>query len=960
MKNNFKRNILLFFALINIFFLSAVSTNADWFSLSNGVQVENDILNDLGVNKGELKNMIQTANVMRQKKSAPQVMLNFSPTNPVPGEKVTVTATPTYFLNTQENQYFTWILKNKKCTDSTVSGCDLDGNGDVDVEDFKIKAARIIASNDFTWDADGDGNPDASIYGADSDSDGYQSSFGGDDQKGKTGHCYFHDIESGNEYEFADCKHLFPQPFSDKTETGNGGFGKDEEAFWRTNPKAKDTAGTGDVDEANVVGLGRSSFTFNYSAGDKIGVAVEGISTEPTQDANASYKTMWAFNTTTCSSSSLDNDPSKTSYPKTTTTGPVITTFTVTGPPDLDCTKSITTTVKNDILTGTRINDNATIRSYTTITTTITCIDHITLISATPPSPYLPLTVESFATCGYGEVTTTDPNQDPPTPIVTYTCAGSDLENQPVLDADEKPDVDGLNNCLEDSLVTPAEGGGSKQQMDVTITYGPENPINDESVDGTGTGDELSFKSTVVGGQNPGYLNYEWQVYASDDPSTDDWGVALSKTKLKDATQTIGLGVDTFKFKLNFQGTETTKNYLKIKLIVKDSVADETADVSIKEGKSDVIVHFSSSKDAYIKVYPTLVSLNATNELLISAIDDDTTKEKCLFTDDSIAPSTITPAAICEVAKNEILAIEIINKDALGNTIYDDFLWTVDGKTLTCPSDKFIGCVTTPDTNGNQVQSNISYFPILKEIDSEYLIGLSAVNTTTGKQVNLTRAFKVVNPSVKIKPTEKTSGQYTCRGMLLGNYIDLDGKPWPDRSETTFKALTGNNIKLTPVFSGINLSALEDIKNYQWTIDGQIINQSNVTEYGGYGIDPATGVLTLPEKNTDESYTISFSMLYTQDASKKKALNKYWDLSYNNFYEKQLTHAIGIKMVSAATELAKAKTPNQKILATISAGIPSYIAFLFRLGLSGFVLIFGTKILLFLSPKTKKYHYNDF
>lgn len=89
------------------------------------------------------------------------------------------------------------------------------------------------------------------------------------------------------------CGHLFPKSGADVT--GNGSFGKDEEKFWGTDPNDPDTADNGNKDEANVVGLGQSTFTWNYVSGDEVGVAVEGTSMIPTKHNDSSYMIMWAF-----------------------------------------------------------------------------------------------------------------------------------------------------------------------------------------------------------------------------------------------------------------------------------------------------------------------------------------------------------------------------------------------------------------------------------------------------------------------------------------------------------------------------------------------------------------------------------------------------------------------------------------------------------------------------------------
>lgn len=101
------------------------------------------------------------------------------------------------------------------------------------------------------------------------------------------------------------CDHLFPN--ADKAAkqiTGDGSFTQREEQFWGTDPQDPSTANNGQKDEANVAGLGQSSFTWNYVAGDQVGVAVEGMSLYQTKYDNSTGMIMWAFSKGDCP---LDN-----------------------------------------------------------------------------------------------------------------------------------------------------------------------------------------------------------------------------------------------------------------------------------------------------------------------------------------------------------------------------------------------------------------------------------------------------------------------------------------------------------------------------------------------------------------------------------------------------------------------------------------------------------------------------
>lgn len=106
------------------------------------------------------------------------------------------------------------------------------------------------------------------------------------------------------------CRHLFPN--APGRESGDGTFGIDEERFWRTNPADDSTAENGNKDEANIVGLGRVDFTWNYAAGDQVGVVVEGNSLFTTKHDDSSFKTMWAFSKNDCPMSEAEGTGSYT------------------------------------------------------------------------------------------------------------------------------------------------------------------------------------------------------------------------------------------------------------------------------------------------------------------------------------------------------------------------------------------------------------------------------------------------------------------------------------------------------------------------------------------------------------------------------------------------------------------------------------------------------------------------
>lgn len=918
MKKSLKKIFALAVIALNLFSLSTPIAYGASFSLSNPLGVMNSIFSSLGVNKSELQYAVKSFNVSRRKKTPPSLSLTFEPANPVPGEKVIVTATPTYFMNATEDLYFTWYLKNKRCFDKELDGsdykskfaqgdfakCDLNESGEVNIEDYKIKAMRLLANNDFDWE-----NAD---YSKDTDDDGYRAISGGADQVGKDSHCFVHNIESGDEYEIT-CGHLFPNSPSDTT--GDDSFSSSEEEFWHTNPKNKDTAQTGKTDEANVVGLGKNVFSFTYTAGDQIGVVVEGVSIEPTQYADASYRTMWAFTKNKC-----DITSGSSGYPKIGTPSVV----TQLNTPSENYTTTITTTETESVVSDTQVNDLASIRTTTSTRTLITYTDPDTQETTTTSD-----STETSRTCSQEEIEQ------------GVTCSGADAINQIITTSTMS--ISDLNNCLYENFVTPAEGGELNEKLEVALSSLPENPLNDPS--GNGNGDILSFNASVTNANNASYLNYAWEVFAGDETDSDEWGNPIPKNKLSEPTQTSGLGIKTLSFKLNFKPTDFSpvgvKKYLKVRVTVKETLSEGGE----REGHADIIVPISSSEER-IKVYTAKVT-DGKIDLPAKKNSADLKKlERCVVT--SSTTNTLIPQAVCEIAKNEIIAVSIDNGTDSASSVYTDFLWTVDGETQTCPDTSFEDCL---DANGRSTAQ--TYFPVLKNSGDNYTVNLSALNKNTGERLELTRVFSVSTPEIKIVPQEKNaSGEFTCRGLLLGNYLDFNDKTYEDRSDSEFQALTNHEIELLPAFFGaIGQKSFATPKDYpyKWNVDGVTIDAQNSTNFG-YSIDLANyGKLILPPKNIGEKYRVSLSTIFTPTNAMRQVLNKHWGVTYDEFYEKKLKDQVEIEMVS--TEIAQKENSSQKIFATVSSGIPSYISFLFRIALSGAAIILAMKIIFFVLPK---------
>lgn len=89
------------------------------------------------------------------------------------------------------------------------------------------------------------------------------------------------------------CSHQFAE--GGGTDTGDGTFNLEDEIFWGTDPNNPNTSGNGNLDEANVAGLGRNELTWRYLPGDKVGVIIEGSSFIGTKHDDSSKQITFAL-----------------------------------------------------------------------------------------------------------------------------------------------------------------------------------------------------------------------------------------------------------------------------------------------------------------------------------------------------------------------------------------------------------------------------------------------------------------------------------------------------------------------------------------------------------------------------------------------------------------------------------------------------------------------------------------
>lgn len=912
----------------------------------------------LGLNPGELKKIFKPANTLSYKKNPPAVSLIFTPTNPVAGEKITATASPSRFLNDPTKLYYTWFLKHntddgiKKRDDKTLGknidcdgdgNCDLNNDADIDIEDYKIEAMRILANGGFEWTA--------ATYKENTDNDSYDAAFGGDDQKGKEKHCFFQKIDTGSEYEI-DCNHLFPS--APDQETGDAKFGIEEERFWNTDPTTNDTAGTGTVDEATIAGLGKNSFSWNYTPGDKIGIVVEGASTDASPYKDSSVKTMWAMpNPNECKPEIKSKDGVQSSS----STSSQSITYDTNGYKIV-----VITTIDLSYADGELTTDTIGVQGLSTIETKKVSIKTDTYApimnppssgyvftsngSSLPPTwekpidnstippttfPSQPVTYATTPTTSATDIpkwidannapTTVDPQTSDPGASDAFTQTTFYNPSEKTL-SDLRKDFTGkpnLNNCLEDQLIAPSEGN-SNQKLEINLSYLPKILTNTADESATDA-DVLTIQSDIANSENPSFLKYDWQFSIGSKVSGDNWK-ELTKTELTEQTglqKTLGLGLQDINLNVAF-----TNSFLDEKLsdiegntfYIKASLyASEGAGNQQKTGRAHILIPVYLSTNT-IKLFSTNISDDSFISLSIA-------EEKCKEGLEQLS---------CPVIQNEIIGARFDLGNTSQNKLDDmDFLWTLNKEPL------------SPNSLSAE-NPHIVYIPILKETDAKYELTLTATNKKTGENIILTRDIKVINPEI----TVKSSDYDKCKPLILGNYIDLNGNKHPDYSPVSFEALQGETVQLTPL-SNTALST----ENISWFFDGIPVTNTNFEELGIKELRDDGTLIFSADKPLGKTYNISLETIYTQPVAVKKALQEKWSVPLTAFYEKPLRKSIEIKTVAflGGSDVAAAKKIPQKALASLFAAMPAYINFLFRVALTIFLILFSTGLLFSLFPK---------
>jgi hypothetical protein len=713
-----------------------------------------------------------------------------------------------------------------------------------------------------------------------------------------------------------------------------------QELFWRTNPRDPSTADNGQVDAANVWGVGQQEFSWYYHKGDKVGVVVEGISIEATKYEEASMKVMWAYPKNNCNVPALLKDEKKV----------WIKGYEVIIPMVHSCRTD------SDIDTLDDIGDNN--GEEENIDSSFWC-SGVTDDENTPEDEHAECLRRSFRRIG-------------------ENTAGFLLD----LAINGGPCFS-IRKCLYDNLVDPTEGGQSAK-LDVRISYSPTNPINDNSHDPDEPdyqGDRLTLNAVATSGSDmprDSDMRYDWEIYGTTEteipaPDSLSWDM-LNRNELE-LKQMKGPNLGTIKFPLHLEEDYTM---LKARVTVTENIKRGVAN----EGHAEIVIPiFSAGKQ--IKVFRPEVNMSNAFPLSAQPFDPSLTP----YNNTVSRPICTNRSDLfnCNVVKQDVLGVYMEQPD---DGAYQNISWKLDGQPIipislttdngstTCDPSVNPTCIS--DVSGGS--SSVAYFPILENPGHKYVLSFSAdmvpeeaAEKDDIQKINSIRYFTVSEPYIKILAGRDPGPPYNIppdgNWKHLGSYIDptlqvdlATGLPpiTEDYNQSEFEVYPGGQVQLhvetnVPIFDPLT-----------WIIntDTMVTDQSFALALG-IGIDPAENnsiIQFVAHEEPGYVYNISTNpLICTQDFEAKRFLHEYYNVGWDDFYEKTVSDTVAVHIIPDERGSALSlKSAPRKILGAVFTHLPSYLMFLLRLIMTTLLIMFTAWLIIGITPNYPEKNEDDY
>ncbi len=963
---------------VQLVFLNIAPASAGLFSgpkLPSTSSMFSDMEDRYHLDSESIQTQAESFNVGDNKKLVPEVSLFFSPSDPRPGEKISAKAFPAYFSNDAKNLYYTWYLKRKGCdldnnpTNPDIKAlCDIDKDSKVTIEDWKILAMRLLAQHNFEAD---DNTYSPAVPPKPDDNDGYKARYGGDNKVSSPDHCYVNDSISGKSYELISTnadETTYTCPAGTEPVCLEGELIINPEDITITTSATGGTGTGGDVGVGGTATGGTATGTgtgtaFSFSESSvcrRSGSPICSSDGTPSCSVGAPRCLANPDSSTSCGSALVSCSRSDTSFGDRACKHlfPHASSALETGDGEFN--------LAEERFWGTNPADPDTAENGNKDEANIVGLGRTEFIWSYVAGDKLGVAVEGNATTNtkYADssymIMWAFPKKD--CPISLASSLGTmtkKIKKYDVVIPTAKMD---LNKCIgyldgegkehAPNLVDPTEGGQATS-LEVDLSASPDSPVNDESIDEAG--DVVSVQASISNGSyDMNNMLFEWEVDISKTPQFETTPTRITKS-LQDLGllgNTRGIALDTLRLRLNIPNRADKKvinekplgdylnqsnvGYLRFSAKVSESFASD----SVRKGKNDVIVKFTSSGDKILvhKVTAVPAADGSMRVALLPAPDGTICKGNPDGDDKDKLDRTS-----CRVIKNEILGLSV-ERPGLEN-----FNWTINGKQLSCsqkvvsPDCEMDNAVVPPVSKIGE-QSNVNFFPVSGDVGDTYTVTVTANQITDDKTVTITRSFHVVEPTLSIESINKNAAW----PKLLGAYKDVSttvsseacpGGLCPNYSDTIFEAFAGESLSFKAVFMP-NFLANRAVR--QWSVDGTPLAESgNVT--GG-------AIAFSALKNAGDIYNVSLQASLVQSQEIRQALRDIWGISPLDSPE--ITFSKNAQVELQEPGLARGNLQGtKKYLAAIASYVPTSLIFLLRVALSIFLLIFTANVLYALLPE---------
>lgn len=1034
MKKQFKKIILTFFIILNILSISipsVCSADIDLGDVVDAIDNMQKIVNpifwipsiletiqtQLGFKISSVKNVAEMAESLQYKFDAPRVSLSFNPSSPVVGQRTTATAQTEYFKTPDKEMYFTWFLKSSNCPkllDGTgkeriiQSGeaefsdtCDLDNDDDIDINDYKIKAARIIANAGFNWEEE-------KYETASNDSDGFYAPFGGSANQYKETYMFLYNTKSGlfypdQNYQLTYETQGYVERSSANTVTtesctcGTQGTTRtrscpiytedgepikeqcEEDAQWGniTEPADGDTdchwaywcidtgldlpqvchwenPGGGivayEVCEPDPRRVKCENYILDYECGcqEEVEDCVTDEDESWRSDQRADERNYLINNTRNGiedpvhlfphSSDVEDDDGTDLGLKDSGSSNKEIGNFSIDQ-------EKFWRTNPNDQDTGDYGQpDEASVIGLGMNKFSWTYQEGDEIGVVVEGTSYLPAKSKMS---GISEITSTtaysNMGQGDSAYKITWAFSGKGCKPDKIGDSLCDTDNDDEDNDFIDQRDEDCE----ERSIDHDIN---RYCLPNSFVSPTQKGEYDKLDIT---------LNYYPEFPTNNPENIDIKNVANMDFLQLHATTTLENGVNKnlfYKWSI-YKGNGSDPESEDWTPITKDSLSGVERTSGAGLDTLSLPLNFADNPN-YLKVRVSVSMTGGENgdEMInrggaVVVVPLTPYQDKIKFysvdviDDGSLLPKLQKKSLICEestdcyVSRNQIIAAEI-NKDK-----FQDFQWLLNGEAI---SYSFLEMASKSENN--EEAPNLVFFPVPKnaQVGTKFILALKttekpseANNNKGGKQQTFKKTFSVIEPDIRIfcKEADKTEGK--CAPEIMGFFKDYNGQEWPDESNNSIEIMENQSVTLEMRVAGFIPNS-----DVVWSIP----------EISTYFKGKETTINLSDEKYANlNNFNMYVQTSYGPSDLEKKALNNYWDFQYADFYEKNLSTESKISIVSvlneSETEMVKRKV--NKPVASLFSGASLYFIFLFKITLCAVLMIFLLGIISAIVPATR-------